>query len=130
MANPVITDRDGTPLFIGTAYKSPTDLTILQDAAAVIAKGTVMGIITASSKLKKTDSGSADGSEIPRYVLPREIDAIAGDVTGQRPIAVAVLNANLLIFGGSDTVADHQEEMINRGLIPVDGPYQENLDNS
>ena len=64
----------------------------------------VFGEITASGKLKLCDSTSTDGSEIPRYILlvNAPIDTTADVV--QMVVVNGKVNANYLVFGGTDTI--------------------------
>jgi hypothetical protein len=99
MTNPVHVLNDSTPLGIGNNAKKT--FTILQSGS--ILEGTVMGIITASQKLKPTDSVSVDGSEIPRFILLADVDTTAGDV--DREVGVrGDFNEDKLVFvnGGND----------------------------
>lgn len=101
MANPVITENDSRPLFIDDIVGRSK--TVAQDVSGVIAKGTILGVITASGKLAVAKSGSADGSEHPRYVALADIDATAGDVVTSVG-ANGKVNEDKLVFDGADTI--------------------------
>lgn len=120
-------DLDNRPLVIGPAYnaKGKTVLT-----GQTLAAGSVMGVVTASGKLKLCDNASADGSEVAKFVLTKAVDASGGDVTGVDVLKAGVVNGGRLVFGGDDTLADHDEELRDVGIITVTGESLENLDNS
>lgn len=66
--------------FAGNLQKAiPMFFTVALTATA-LPRGSIMGIITASGKLKLTNVASTDGSEVPFCVLSNTIDATAADV--------------------------------------------------
>lgn len=77
-----------------------------------LARGTVVGKITASGKLKVFDTVNADGSEIPYGVLLDAVDASAADTVG--PIAVSgKFNIGALIVGGAtDLTTDANQKLL------------------
>jgi hypothetical protein len=101
MVNPAIQNNSSVPLFIDDPVKRSK--TIAQDAAGVILAGEVLGVITASGKVARAKSGSADGSEDAKYVALADIDATAGDVTAEIA-AWGKVNQDKLIFDGSDDI--------------------------
>lgn len=72
-----------------------------------LVKGTVMGVINTGAnagKAKAFDSTSIDGSEIPRFVLNREL-TLADD--GEQVASMIIdgdVYAGLLVFVGADTL--------------------------
>ena len=48
----------------------------------VLARGSVVGVITASGKYALSLSASSDGSQTPVAIVADAVDASAGDVTG------------------------------------------------
>lgn len=61
--------------------RSRDNVTVAFTAAAALAAGTVMGIITASGKWKPHEDGASDGSEVAAGVLYDNVSAdAAGDV--------------------------------------------------
>ena len=81
-------------------------------------RGTVLGKITASGKLVAVDSANSDGSENPYGVLMEDAktDAPAGDKVA--PVATSgQFIVESLIFGGSDTIADHKDAMRDINLL-------------
>ena len=77
------------------------------EAGNNLVAGTVLGQITANSKLKAVDDSLVDGAEAPYAILAHDVDASAAD-------AEAVIyrsgdfNEDALTFGGDDTIADHR----------------------
>jgi hypothetical protein len=136
MANPEITLNDGTPLSIGPAYKA-AGKTILT-GQGTLAVGSVLGVITASQKLKLCAIANGDGSEVARFILMKETDTSSGDVTDQDVLKAGVVNGNKLTFGGTDTIASvvaasglsHDENLKANGIIAVMGSDLEAYDNT
>lgn len=129
MANPVNTEIDNTPLVIKNDGQPPVSYTILtgQDLAA----GSVLGIITTGGKLKLVDSASADGSQVPRFVLADAVDSTGGDVTGVRNqlVSAGLVNSDKLVFGGTDTISTHFVALKETGIIAVNPDNLEAFDN-
>lgn len=93
-------------LFAGDFPRVEKKETIVSGAGNLVA-GTVLGKITASSKLQTVNSGNVDGSENPYAVLAHDVDASAADAeaivyhTGH-------FNETALTFGGADTADTHR----------------------
>jgi hypothetical protein len=91
------------------------DFPVVTDSATilhgqVLARGTVLGKISASSKCVIVNSTNVDGSQTPFAVLLEAADATADDVPA--PIALCgEFNEDSLIFGGSDTKVTHKAAM-------------------
>lgn len=84
--------------------------------AGVLARGTVLGKITASGKLKTVNSANSDGSQAPYAVLLEGVDATSAD----KPCATALagtFNPAALVFGGSDTIATHRAALRDVGIF-------------
>lgn len=136
MANPEITLNDGTPLCIGEAYKA-SGKTVLT-GQGVLAAGSVMGVITATSKLKLCATGNGDGSEVARFVLLKETDTSEGDVADQDVFKAGQVNGEKLSFGDSETLDDvvaasglsHDDNLKANGIIAVRGSDLELYDNT
>jgi len=94
-----------------------------------VTKGDVLGIVTADGKLKVCDSTAVDGSEVAAAVATKDIDASGGDVTDQDVLIAGEVNGDLLTFGGTDTLADHFDELRDVGIIPVTGDAIGQYDN-
>jgi hypothetical protein len=73
-------------------------------------RGTVLGQITTSGKLKTVNSGSTDGSQAPYAVLAEDADATSADAPA--PIYLTgEFDQNQLVFGGTDTVETHRKAL-------------------
>jgi Bacteriophage lambda head decoration protein D len=116
MANPVITNNDIRPLVLGGANYDARTVLSGEDLSA----GEVVGIVTASGKLKLCDSASADGSQVAAAVMTKAVDATGGDVTDQDVLISGEVDGDQLVFGGTDTLADHFDELRDVGIIAVD----------
>ncbi len=85
----------------------------------LIKRGTVIGKITASGKGKKTDKANSDGSQVARFVVAQDVDATSADA-----MAVCyksgLFNRDALIFGGTSTAANHEEELRGSGIFLKD----------
>lgn len=129
MANPTITQNENVSLVLENRGYPPVSMTILtgQD----LKKGSVLGVITSGGKLKLTDSTSTDGSEDPEYVLLKDLDTTSGDATAQRELlAAGIVNANQLVFGGTDDVGDHHTALKAAGIVAVDADHLGGYDNT
>lgn len=84
--------------------------------AAAYARGTVMGMVTATGSFKPSVATATDGSQNPSAVLVDNVDATAGDVTGGLYLQ-AELNGNALIIDASLTLAAVSAAFRNIGLF-------------
>lgn len=89
-----------------------------------LAIGTVVGKITASSKLVAVDSANSDGSENPYGVLAQKTDATTGDKTTVVWLT-GEFNSERLIFGGSDTIATHKDALRLFSIFAVESVSKE-----
>ena len=79
-------------------------------------RGTVLGLVTASGKLKAVDNAQTDGSEEVYAILARDTDASEGDL--EAPVYyTGEFNERSLVFGGDDTAADHKVGARKLGLF-------------
>lgn len=95
----------------------------LKAAQGVLAKGTVLGVITASGLCVPVDSTAADGSKDADCILADAVDT--GDVDATEDVvAVAYQSGSFrrsaLIFGGTDDAADHELKLRERGIFLED----------
>lgn len=81
----------------------------------VLARGAVLGKITASSKYNLSLSAAADGSQTPDLILAEAVDASGGDKEGLAYEA-GIFNANALTLGAAHTVASIQEGLRLKGI--------------
>ncbi len=85
-------------------------------------------------KLAETVATAVDGSEIPRYIAPREIDATEADVECD-VLGPCVVNAELLDFQGVETIAtrvrdeSYYDHLRKVGIIAVGGSILDNYYN-
>jgi hypothetical protein len=92
--------------------------------AATIVRGTILGRITATGKLKAWASGSSDGSQVPIAVAAYDIVATgAGDVAA-RVIVRGEVRRNHLIIDADGTGVNITPALIDQlrdyGILPVD----------
>lgn len=86
----------------------------------VLARGTVVGKITASGLCVPVDDQKTDGSETPHCILTDTVDTGDGaalidyDTTGYFS---GVFNQDKLVFGGDDTFADHEAKLREVGIF-------------
>lgn len=71
------------------------------------ARGTVLGKITASGKLKIVNSANVDGSQVPYGVLLEDCDASGSDKTCLVALS-GEFNQAAMVFGGTDTYTTHK----------------------
>lgn len=88
-----------------------------------------------SGKLKRCDSTAVDGSQYPKYILPSEVDATAGDRTGINVAKVGYIASDKIVFKGAETKAttvlgkSFEDYLHERGLIIVEADAYSGLDN-
>lgn len=68
-----------------------------------LARGTVVGKITASGKYTAWTTGAADGSQVAAGVLLDAVNASAGDKEGVAIVREAVVAKEALVFSGAPT---------------------------
>ena len=121
MAEQLYNDSLGTStpdnLIIGANETKLKGVTIL--SGQTLSRGSVIGIITTSGKGKLCDDASTDGSEVAKYILADDIDSTSGDMVAQCYQA-GEFNRAALVFGGDDTVADHEDELRKYGIFLKD----------
>lgn len=100
-------------LFAGDYYVVSETVTIL--SGENLERGTVLGKVTATGKMKIVNSANSDGSENPYAVLSDDVDASAADVVSAAYLS-GEYNENKLIVGGTDTVAQHKAAMRLLGM--------------
>jgi len=101
-------------LFAGNVYPVVTEKATI--TGGNYARGTVLGMVTASGKLTIVDSTKSDGTETPYAILADAVDASSDDkvaavyLTGE-------FNQAALVFGGTDTYATHKVAARKVGLF-------------
>ena len=78
--------------------------TVTIASGQVVARGAVLGIITASGKYAVALAASSDGSQTPSVIAADTIDASAGDALGGVYMA-GEFNGNALVLGTGITLA-------------------------
>lgn len=84
-------------------------------AGQTLTRGTVLGLKTADGQAVPVDSAvdPADGTENPYCVLAQDVDTTTAATVA--PVYISgEFNESALVFGGTDTIADHCSTM--RGL--------------
>lgn len=113
MPNPVNRTVDRRSLVIrGLGYDQRTIA-----SGQTVSRGDVLGIVSANGHLAVCDSAAVDGSQVARAVAVRDVDAAGAAVTGISVLTVGEVNGELLTFGGSDTLADHYDELRDVGIV-------------
>lgn len=114
---PVTTDSY-TPgdMYLGNYPMAVRAVTVVS-GAGVLARGTVIGKITASGKYMTALSASADGSQTPRLILAEAVDATSTDVAA-KAYASGDFNSSKLVFGAGITAAS-AEAAFDAATLPL-----------
>jgi hypothetical protein len=92
-----------------------TRVRTIASGAGVLARGTLLGKITASGKYVESLAASADGSEAPDAILLEPVDASAADV--QAAVAIAgKFAAKGVIFGAGHTLASTEDVLRTKDI--------------
>lgn len=83
--------------------------------AANLARGTLLGRITASGKYIRSLSAASDGSQTPVAILAHQADAAAADVSAGVYVA-GEFDAAAVLFGASHTFASTRDALEARGI--------------
>src|SRR5690606_7977888 len=103
--------------FAGTQVQPVVaDEVVIASGSGVVVRGTVLGIVTATGKYKPVDSSKSDGTENPVAVLAETVDATSADAVAPGYFT-GEYNSRALVFGGTDTAADHIDAARARGLF-------------
>ncbi len=101
-------------LYAGDYPMVREEVTIL--AGQNLARGAIIGKVTASGKYILCDTAATDGSEVPARVLLADTDASAAD-----QVAIAAqtgeFNDNAIALGGSTVVADVKAVLADAGIF-------------
>lgn len=102
-------------LVAGT-FPQITETATIVSGAGALARGTVLGKITASGKLVTVDSaGTDDGRRAPYAVLAEAVDATSADKVAGVYLS-GEYNEDALVFGGTDTKDTHRAELRKLGI--------------
>lgn len=88
---------------------------IVKSGAGVLARGTVLGKVTADGKFLKSLSAASDGSQTPDAVLLDDVDATSADVEAAILLAGTV-NGSALTIGTGHTLATVKAAFRSRDL--------------
>ena len=105
------------------------DDTIIDAGGETYPAGTLLGRLTASSKLTKYESGNADGSQIPVAVLRDEIVLVAATDTPVRPIIAGRVRRSDLLHDGSAITVKESDLLRDFGIVPLLTTQLAELDN-
>jgi len=85
----------------------------------VLARGSVLGIITDGGKGKLAAKASVDGSQVAKFILADTIDTTAADVVAPC-YQSGQFNRDALIFAEGNTAADHEDSLRMYGILLKD----------
>lgn len=117
------------PAFVSHTQNDPGDLVIAThdlytDPAPVVAsganlaRGALIGRITASGKYILSLAGASDGSQTPVGVMLTDVDASGGDKTVAGSVALAgAFDTNKMTFGTGHTAANTRAALAARGIF-------------
>jgi len=86
----------------------------------ILARGTVLGIATASGLAMPVDSSKADGTQTAFGILTGTVDTGSGSATEDTKSTAYVsglFNKNAMTFGGTDDAADHEAKLRELGIF-------------
>lgn len=119
--------REYDNLFAGTSIPVEMKGITLKAGQGVLKRGTVVGIITASSLALEVDSTATDGSQVADCILTDDVDTGEAGATTNVPTTAYVsglFNRKALIFGGTDTANNHETTLRQKGIFLKDNiPY-------
>ena len=92
----------------------------IASGAGKLARGTVLGKVTASGKYLKVNSANTDGSQTAKCVLAYPVDATSTDVVATVYWS-GLFNREKLIFGGTDTATTHEDALRDVNIILTTG---------
>lgn len=127
MATLEITNNDTRSLVVWDPVFD--DDTIIDAGGETYPAGTLLGRLTASSKLTKYESGNSDGSEIPVAVLRDEIVLAAATDTAVRPIIGGRVRRGDLLHAGSPITQLEADALRDFGIVPLTTTQIAELDN-
>lgn len=91
-------------------------ITLLKNQGTLL-RGTVVGIVTASGLAVTVDSSKSDGSEKAFCILTDDVITPADTDVKITGYTSGMFNRNALIFGGTDTVEDHELRLREIGIF-------------
>lgn len=106
-------------LIAGNEVPLLTKAVTLQGGQGVVKRGTVLGIITATGLAVPVNNANADGSQNADCILADDVDTTGGNVVAEA-YRSGHFNRKALVFGGDDTVADHEARLRELGIFLSD----------
>lgn len=95
----------------------------LAKGQGILKRGTVLGLVTANSLAKAVDKSGADGSQNPYCILTDDVNTDqAADVRATGYVS-GIFNGIALLFGGTDTLADHKASLEAKFTIAENVEY-------
>jgi hypothetical protein len=91
----------------------------LKSGQGILKRGTVLGTITATGKSLKVNSTAVDGSQVSDSILTDDVDTTAADVVATA-YSAGSFNRQALVFGGTDTAANHEVRLRELGIFLKD----------
>ena len=83
----------------------------IKKGQGILAKGTVLGEVSATKLFAMTDKASADGSEKASVVLAEEVDTNQTEDVKAAAYKSGCFFVSALTFGGASTISDHANEL-------------------
>jgi hypothetical protein len=82
-----------------------------------IERGAVLGLITATGLVKVSEAAATDGSEVPRFVAPDDINTTADTVPPTISVFVeGAFNETALVYGTGHTADTVRIPLMERGI--------------
>lgn len=90
---------------------------VLAKQQGVLLRGTVVGIVSATGLAAPVDKSKTDGTEVPFGILTDDINTDQDSDVKTTSYVSGLFNSAALIFGGTDTVVDHETRLRERGIF-------------
>ncbi|MFT8785453.1 head decoration protein [Gluconobacter oxydans] len=88
---------------IAGVYPRVTDNVTLASGNGIVARGTALGLVTATGKYIPSASAATDGSQTPVAILADTYDTTSGDVVGAGVYLTGEFNENAVTMGAGWT---------------------------
>ena len=103
-------------LIAGVMHRVTESVYPVLSGQGVLARGTVVGLVTASSKLKKIASAAGDGSEAVYGIIAETVDATSADASAVVYLS-GQFNQAALVFGTGSTIANTKADARTKGIF-------------
>ena len=97
----------------GDAINAVTESIVVD--TGVLARGSLLGKITATGKYILSASAATDGSEVPAAILAEDVDASSADVTTVAYLS-GEFNATAMTFGTGHTAASTKDALRDKNI--------------